>query len=92
MLGASAPGAVLRVTLPLLRGSLLASWVLVFTAALRELPATLLLSPLGARALSSEIWRFAKDSHYEQMAPSALLLVAFTLPAVALILWRRETT
>ena len=64
----------------------------MFTAALRELPATLLLSPLGARALSSEIWRFAKDSHYEQMAPSALLLVAFTLPAVALILWRRETT
>lgn len=91
MLGSSAPGAVFRVTLPLLRGSLLAGWVLVFTAALRELPATLLLSPLGSRALSSEIWRFAKDSHYDQMAPSALLMVAFTLPAVALVLWNRRT-
>ena len=93
-LGRSPPRAVAQVTLPLLRGSLLASWVLVFTAALRELPATLLLSPLGARALSSEIWSFAKDSHYARMAPSALLLVAFTLPAIAFLLWaeQRRTT
>jgi len=86
MLGLSAPASVFRVTVPMLRGSIAAGWVLVFAASLRELPATLLLSPLGARALSSEIWRFAKDSHYEQMAPSALLLVALTLPAVVFIL------
>ncbi|MCP4804230.1 MAG: iron ABC transporter permease [Proteobacteria bacterium] len=94
-LGRSPLRSVIQVTLPLLRGSLLASWVLVFTAALRELPATLLLSPLGSRALSSEIWSFAKDSHYARMAPSALLLVGFTLPAIAFLLWgelsRRST-
>jgi iron(III) transport system permease protein len=82
--------AVVRVTLPLLGGSLAAAWVFVFSASLRELPAALLLKPLGARTLSSEIWSFAKDSFYADMAPSALLLIVFGVPAVALLVTRAE--
>lgn len=87
-LGAGRLTAVLRVTLPILLGSLATAWVFVFSASLRELPAALLLKPLGARTLSSEIWSFAKDSFYADMAPAALLLILFGTPAVALLVRR----
>ena len=86
MLGRTAQQSFLEVTFPLLRSSMLAGWLLVFTASLRELPATLLLKPLGARSLATEIWKYAEDSHYDQMAPAALLLVALSLPSMALLL------
>ncbi|MCP4867302.1 MAG: iron ABC transporter permease [Proteobacteria bacterium] len=87
-LGANRVRAVIRVTLPIVVGSLATAWVFVFSASLRELPAALLLKPLGARTLSSEIWSFAKDSFYADMAPSALLLILFGIPAVALLVRR----
>lgn len=87
-LGHSPLRAIVHVTLPLIRGSMVVSWVLVFTAAMRELPATLLLKPLGSRTLSTEIWTHAQDSWYAEMAPSTLLLVACSLPAVVLLLLR----
>ena len=86
MLGRTAQQSFVEVTFPLLRSSMLAGWILVFTASLRELPATLLLKPLGARSLATEIWKYAEDSHYDQMAPAALLLVALSLPSMALLL------
>ncbi len=85
-LGATRAQAFWRVTLPLLRSSLFAGWILVFTAALRELPATLLLKPLGGRSLATEIWKYAEDSHYDQMAPAALLLLCLSVPSVVLLL------
>lgn len=88
MLGAGPVGAVARVTLPIVRSSLLAGWVLVFAASLRELPATLLLKPAGLRTLPLEIWSFAEDSYYAPMAPFVLVLVAFGLPIVALVVAR----
>jgi len=87
-LGSGPLGALMRVTVPIMSGSLLAAWVLVFTASMRELPATLLLKPLGSRTLSTEIWKYALDSWYADMAPSALLLMAVSIPAVAVLLLR----
>ena len=88
MLGAGPIAAVARVTLPIVRSSLLAGWVLVFAASLRELPATLLLKPVGLRTLPLEIWAYAEDSFYAPMAPFVLVLVAFGVPIVALLLAR----
>ncbi len=88
-LGDGPARALVRVTLPLVAGSLAAGWVFVFSASMRELPAALLLKPLGARTLSSEIWSFAQDSHYADMAPSATLLVLFSVPAVTLLVTRK---
>jgi len=87
-LGRGPTGAVRLVTLPLLRRSLAVGWVFVFAAAMRELPAAMLLKPLGARTLSHELWAYAQDSHYADMAPSALLLLLATAPATTLILLR----
>lgn len=90
MLGSGAIGSVARVTLPIVRSSLVAGWVLVFAASLRELPATLLLKPPGLRTLPLEIWSFAEDSFFEPMAPFVLLLVVFGVPIVALLLARED--
>ncbi len=89
-LGASRFAAVRRVTLPIIAGSLATGWVFVFAASLRELPAALLLKPLGARTLSSEIWSHAKDSYYAEMAPAALLLIAVAVPATWLLVRERD--
>lgn len=87
-LGRGPVGAIREVTLPLLRRSLAVGWVFVFAAAMRELPAAMLLKPLGARTLSHELWAYAQDSHYADMAPAALLLLLATAPATTLILLR----
>ena len=75
-------------TVPLLRGSLAAGWIFVFAAAMRELPAAMLLKPLGSRTLSHELWAYAQDSYYADMAPAALLLLLATAPATSLVLLR----
>jgi len=87
-LGRTPVRAVGAVTLPLLSRSLAAGWVFVFAAAMRELPAAMLLKPLGSRTLSHELWAYAQDSMYADMAPAALLLLLATAPATTLILLR----
>ena len=44
-------------TVPLTRSGLLAGAALVFLSAMKELPATLLLRPIGFDTLATEIWR-----------------------------------
>jgi len=91
-LGRSGVGSVVATTLPLLKGSLAAAWIFVFAAAMRELPAAMLLKPLGSRTLSHELWAYAQDSYYADMAPAALLLLLVTAPATSLVLLRASRT
>ncbi len=80
LLGEGPLKAFIRVTLPLLRPALLGGWVLVFLSTLRELPATLLLRPVGFDTLPIEIWTAAGEGFYAGAAPAALLLVAVSIP------------
>lgn len=86
------PAATLRrVTLPLVRGGFTAAWVLMFLQSMKELPATLLLRPVGFDTLAVRIWLEASEEYYQLAAPAALLLVIMTLPAILLLLakdWR----
>ena len=51
------PTEVFRtITAPLVRGGILAGAALVFLHAIKELPATLILAPMGFRTLATEIW------------------------------------
>ncbi|WP_220433182.1 ABC transporter permease [Cognatiluteimonas lumbrici] len=81
-----APGAILRrVHLPLLRPALAASALLVFVDAMKELPATLLLRPLGFETLATWLYAEASRGTYEEGAVAALLIVlAGLLPVVLL--------
>ncbi len=77
--------AALTVTVPLARSGILAGAALVFLSALKELPATLLLRPIGFETLATEIWRFTSVGAYSRAAPPALLLIAVSAPFVYLL-------
>ncbi len=79
-LGCSSVGVWWRLTLPLVRPSLIAGWTLVFLNALRELPATLLLRPPGFDTLPVRFWIAAGEGFYAQAAAPALLLMVLSLP------------
>lgn len=80
------PGAMLRrVHLPLLRPALAAAALLVFVDTMKELPATLLLRPLGVETLATALYGEAARGTYEEGAVAALLIVlAGLLPVVLL--------
>ena len=74
-LGRSQLRAVASVTAPLARPGILAGAALVLLTAMKELPATLLLSPTGWNTLAVEVWTAASDAAYGQAAAPALLLI-----------------
>jgi iron(III) transport system permease protein len=70
-----------RVELPLMRSGLLAGGGLVMLAVVKELPATLLLAPIGFRTLSTEVWASFEEGFLADaaLASLALLLVSATM-------------
>jgi iron(III) transport system permease protein len=77
-----------RVTLPLIRNGVIVAWVLIFLQTIKELPATLLLRPVGFDTLAIRVWLEASEEYYQLAAPSALLIVLVGLPALILLLSR----
>ena len=73
------------VTAPLLRGGILAGTALVFLHAIKELPATLLLAPIGFETLATDIWRQTGFGFYEASAIPALALLAISAPPLYLL-------
>jgi len=90
-LGLTTFETIKKVTLPLVRGGFIAAWVLMFLQSMKELPATLLLRPVGFDTLAVRVWLEASEEYYQLAAPSALLIVVMTLPALLLLVskdWR----
>src|SRR5919112_5027455 len=75
-LGRSQVGAVASVTVPLARPGILAGAALVLLTAMKELPATLLLSPTGWDTLAVRVWTLANNAAYGEAAAPALILIA----------------
>jgi iron(III) transport system permease protein len=65
-----------RITVPLMRGSILAGAALVFLSVMKELPATLLLRPTGFDTLPVRIWSATEELFFTQASFAALALVA----------------
>lgn len=82
-LGAGGASRLLRVQLPLLRPALAAAALLVLVDSLKELPATLMLRPLGFETLSTWLYAEAARGSYEDGALAGLLIVAAGLLPVA---------
>ena len=80
------PGGTLRaVYLPLMRGSVAASLLVVFVDCVKELPATLLLRPFNFNTLSTRVYELASLEQLSNAAPAALVVVAMGLAAVGLL-------
>lgn len=91
-LGRGPFAAVVLVTLPLVRSGFLAGAALVFLSAMKELPATLLLRPIGFDTLATEIWTATSVAAYSEAAPAAFLLVLVSAPFVYFVSTRSEPT
>jgi iron(III) transport system permease protein len=85
-LGSDRVDVLARVHLPLISTALLTGALLVFTEVMKELPATLLLRPLGGDTLAIAVWRATSESLYETAALPALLIVLVGLLPVALLI------
>ena len=72
-----------RITLPLLRPSVLAGLLLALVDIMKELPMTLLLSPFNFNTLATLTYQFAKDEMLEDAAlPALLIVMAGLLPVI----------
>ena len=87
-LGRSAGGALGAVYLPLMRGSVATTLLLVFVDCVKELPATLLLRPFNYETLATRVQEKASLENLGEAAPAALLVVLVGLAAVILLAQR----
>lgn len=91
-LGSDRLDVLARVHVPLIAPALLTAGLLVFTEVMKELPATLLLRPLGGDTLAIAVWQATTESLYETAALPALLIVLVGLiPVGVLIRLTRRT-
>ncbi|SMX25240.1 ABC transporter permease [Boseongicola aestuarii] len=84
-LGQTAGGALGRIYLPLIRGSVAAALLLVFVDCVKELPATLLLRPFNFNTLATRSYEQASLERIADAAPSALLIICVSLVAVVFV-------
>ena len=74
-LGKSQLEVFFSVTVPLVMPGALAGGAMVFLLTMKELPATLILSPIGYRTLSTSIWSASSEAFFAKTAAAALLLI-----------------
>jgi iron(III) transport system permease protein len=85
-LGASIGGTLRRIHLPLMRGGVLTAMIVVFVETMKEMPATLLLRPLGLDTLAIAVWERTSESLWADAAAPALAIVAAGLVPVLVVI------
>jgi iron(III) transport system permease protein len=81
---------MLRVELPLMRNGLVAGGGLVMLAVIKELPATLLLAPIGFRTLSTEVWASFEEGFLADAAVASLVLLLVSGALTWLLVFRER--
>ena len=89
-LGRSPVGAFTSVTLPAARPGIVAGASLVFLLTMKELPATLILSPTGFDTLSTSVWSFTAEAFFARAAMPALLLIVLSGVPLAVMMFRER--
>lgn len=89
-LGAGRWRTFAAVTFPLVRPGVFAGAALVMLSAIKELPMTLLLAPLGYRTLATGVWSAAAEGRFAEAALPSLALLVVSSVSVALVLWQEE--
>ncbi len=89
-LGAGSVRTFLRVTAPQMVPGISAGMLLVFLTAMKELPITLLLSPIGFDTLATDIWSSTSEAFFTRAALPSLILLALSGMAVLLMLRREQ--
>ena len=85
-LGATPRQVFTRITIPLVRESVLAGSAVSFLLVMKELPATLILGPVDFRTLATTTWSATSESFFASAAASALLLILVASIPLTLLL------
>jgi iron(III) transport system permease protein len=85
-LGADRLTVLSEVHFPLMRTGLLTAALLVFSEVVKELPATMLLRPLGGDTLAIEVWQATSESLWQTAALPAVMIVAVGLVPIVLLI------
>jgi iron(III) transport system permease protein len=85
-LGSDRLDVLARVHVPLLSAGLVTAALLVFVEVMKELPATLLLRPLGGDTMAIAVWQATHESLYKTAALPALMIVLVGLLPVAMMI------
>lgn len=78
----------LHVTVPLARAGILGGMALVFLNAMKELPTTLILAPIGFKTLATRIWTASENGTLALVGLPGLVLMLVAGCSLCLILWR----
>ena len=84
-LGAGPGRTLLRVHLPMIRGSILAAVILVFVDSMKELPMTVVMRPFNFETLATMVHQYSATERFGAAAPSALAIVLVGLLPVVLL-------
>ena len=82
-LGHSPGKTLVKVHLPMLRGTLLTAALVVFVDCMKELPATLILRPFNFETLATYVYQFASDERlYHSALPALIIVLAGIIPII----------
>ena len=87
-LGRTQVQTLISVTGPMMRPGILAGAALVFLVAMKELPATLILGPLGFKSLATAVWSASSEAFFAQAAVPALMLIVISSVPMAFLVIR----
>ncbi len=75
-----------NITIPNIKGGIIVGWVIVFVDCMKELPATMMLRPLGFDTLAVRVWVEASESLWEMASiPALMIVISGLIPLVIVI-------
>lgn len=89
-LGCTGEAATRRITLPMARAGVLGGMALVALSAMKELPTTLMLSPIGFKNLATRAWTGYEAASFALVGTPGLLLLAVSALTLFVLLWQEE--
>jgi iron(III) transport system permease protein len=84
-LGETPRGALTRIHLPMIKGSVLTAALLIFVDSVKELPATLILRPFNFETLSTTVYGAASLEQLGEAGPAAMAIIVVGLAPVVLL-------
>jgi len=79
------------ISLPLMQPGVLAGAGLVFLTVMKELPATLILSPIGYRTLAVAVWSAISEAFFAAAAAPALLIILLSSVPMTFFILREKS-
>jgi iron(III) transport system permease protein len=89
-LGKTHSGVMARVTIPLSVPGIVTGTLLTFLVTMRELPATLILSPIGFKTLATSVWSASSEAFYAQAALYSLVLIVISSVPMAVLILKQK--